>query len=109
LASLGHKVIGLDTSPEMLARASREVPDGAFYEADLHDVPLADDSVDLVVCAIALWDARSHSVRSLTGLTRSVASAGKRLGNRDSARRSSTLATLTWRRRGRPRCVFDRS
>lgn len=54
LASLGHEVIGVDTSPEMLARAREKVPDGAFHEADLHDVPLADDSVDLVVCAIAL-------------------------------------------------------
>lgn len=54
LASLGHTVIGVDTSPEMLARAREKVPDGAFYEADLRDLPLADDSVDLVVCAIAL-------------------------------------------------------
>jgi ubiquinone/menaquinone biosynthesis C-methylase UbiE len=54
LASLGHKVIGVDTSPEMLVRARRKMPDGEFYEADLHDLPLADDSVDLVVCAIAL-------------------------------------------------------
>jgi len=54
LASLGHKVIGVDTSPEMLARAREKVPEGEFYEADLHEVPLADDSVDLVVCAIAL-------------------------------------------------------
>lgn len=54
LASLGHKVIGVDTSPEMLARARDKVPAGAFYEADLHELPLPDDSVDLVVCAIAL-------------------------------------------------------
>jgi ubiquinone/menaquinone biosynthesis C-methylase UbiE len=54
LAALGHEVIGVDTSPEMLARAREKVPEGEFYEADLHDVPLADDSVDLVVCAIAL-------------------------------------------------------
>jgi ubiquinone/menaquinone biosynthesis C-methylase UbiE len=54
LASLGHKVIGVDTSPEMLARARDKVPEGEFHEADLHDVPLPDDSVDLVVCAIAL-------------------------------------------------------
>ena len=54
LAALGHKVTGVDTSPEMLARAREKVPDGEFYEAELHDVPLADDSVDLVVCAVAL-------------------------------------------------------
>ena len=54
LASLGHKVIGVDTSPEMLARARGKVPEGEFHDADLHEVPLPDDSVDLVVCAIAL-------------------------------------------------------
>ena len=54
LASLGHKVIGVDTSPEMLGLAREKVPGGEFYEADLNDVPLADDSVDVVVCAIAL-------------------------------------------------------
>ena len=54
LASLGHRVIGIDTSPEMLTVAREKVPDGEFHEADLHDMPLAADSVDLVVCAIAL-------------------------------------------------------
>lgn len=54
LAGLGHTVIGVDASPEMLARAREKVPGGEFYEAELHDVPLADDSVDLVVCAVAL-------------------------------------------------------
>jgi SAM-dependent methyltransferase len=47
-------VIGVDTSPAMLDRAREKVPGGPFYEADLHDLPLADDSVDLVVCALAL-------------------------------------------------------
>ncbi len=54
LASLGHSVIGVDTSPEMLALAREKVPEGEFHEADLLDVPFADDSVDVVVCAIAL-------------------------------------------------------
>jgi ubiquinone/menaquinone biosynthesis C-methylase UbiE len=54
LASLGHRVIGVDQSPGMLARARAKVPQGEFHEGDLHELPLADDSVDLVVCAIAL-------------------------------------------------------
>ena len=54
LAALGHVVIGVDTSSEMLARARVKVPEGEFYEADLHDLPVPDDSVDVVVCAIAL-------------------------------------------------------
>ena len=54
LASLGHKVIGVDTSPEMLELARAKVPSGEFHEADLSDLPLADESVDVVVCAIAV-------------------------------------------------------
>jgi ubiquinone/menaquinone biosynthesis C-methylase UbiE len=47
-------VISVDDSPEMLARAGERVPGGTFHEAGLHDIPLAGNSVDLVVCAIAL-------------------------------------------------------
>ncbi len=54
LASLGHVVIGVDSSDAMLARARLKVPNGEFHEADLHDLPLPDDHVDLVVCALAL-------------------------------------------------------
>jgi ubiquinone/menaquinone biosynthesis C-methylase UbiE len=54
LAQLGHTVIGVDSSPGMLARARQKVAEGEFHEADLHELPLADHSVDLVVCAIAL-------------------------------------------------------
>ena len=54
LAALGHEVIGVDTSPEMLAVAREKIPEGEFSEADLHDLPPADDTVDIVVCAIAL-------------------------------------------------------
>ena len=54
LASLGHTVVGFDSSPGMLAIAREKVPQGAFHEADLNELPLPDDSVDLVVCAIAL-------------------------------------------------------
>ena len=54
LASLGYKAIGVDSSPEMLARAREKVPDADFHEADVCDLPLDDDTVDVVVCAIAL-------------------------------------------------------
>jgi SAM-dependent methyltransferase len=54
LASLGHTVVGVDSSPPMLARAREKVPGGEFHEADLHDLPLPDDHVHLVVCALAL-------------------------------------------------------
>ncbi len=54
LASLGHTVIGVDSSPAMLERAREKVPQGEFHVGDLHDLPLPDDHVDLVVCALAL-------------------------------------------------------
>ena len=54
LAQLGHRVIGVDSSSEMLAVAQAKVPGGEFHQAELEALPLADDSVDLVVCAIAL-------------------------------------------------------
>ncbi len=42
------------TLSALLQRARTKVPDGEFHEADLHDLPLPDDCVDLVVCALAL-------------------------------------------------------
>lgn len=54
LASSGHTVIGVDSSPAMLERARAKVPGGEFHVADLHDLPLPDNHVDLVLCALAL-------------------------------------------------------
>lgn len=54
LASLGHTVVGVDSSPEMLEVARAKVPGGSFHQGDVHDLPLADGSADLVLCAVAL-------------------------------------------------------
>ena len=54
LASLGHTVISVDATPEMLDVARRKVPAAEFVEGDLHSLPLDDESVDLVVCGIAV-------------------------------------------------------
>lgn len=54
LAQRGHRVIGVDSSPDMLAHARRRVPEAEFRVAELDALPLADDSVDVVVCALAL-------------------------------------------------------
>ncbi|NEE01475.1 class I SAM-dependent methyltransferase [Phytoactinopolyspora halotolerans] len=54
LASLGHRVIGVDTSADMLVKARAKVPAGEFYQADLHRLPLPDRHVDVLVCALAL-------------------------------------------------------
>ena len=54
LAKRGHQVIGVDSSPDMLAHARRRVPDGEFHVAELDRLPLPDDSVNVIVCALAL-------------------------------------------------------
>nr|MDT0658606.1 class I SAM-dependent methyltransferase [Micromonospora sp. DSM 115978] len=54
LADRGHRVIGVDSSPEMLARAHDRAPTAEFRPGDLCDLPLPDNHVDLVVCALAL-------------------------------------------------------
>lgn len=54
LVSLGHQVIGVDSSLGMLAKARAKVSDADFHEADLHHLPVPDDHVELVVCGLAL-------------------------------------------------------
>jgi len=54
LAELGHNVVGIDTSPEMLAVARGRLGADHFVRADLHHLPLHDETIDLVVCALAL-------------------------------------------------------
>jgi SAM-dependent methyltransferase len=54
LAARGHRVVGVDSSPDMLARARTRVPSADFHEGDLHRLPLPDRCVDLVVCTLAL-------------------------------------------------------
>ncbi len=54
LARRGHRVIGVDSSPDMLAHARRRVADGEFHVGDLEQLPLPDDCVDVIVCALAL-------------------------------------------------------
>ncbi|NDL55870.1 class I SAM-dependent methyltransferase [Phytoactinopolyspora mesophila] len=50
----GHQVIGVDSSPDMLAKARERVPGARFQLGDLGMLPLADNTVDVVVCALAL-------------------------------------------------------
>jgi ubiquinone/menaquinone biosynthesis C-methylase UbiE len=54
LADLGHRVIGIDRSPAMLARGRVKVPDASFHRADLHDLPLPDGCIDVLVCGLTL-------------------------------------------------------
>jgi len=54
LASRGHTVIGVDCSPGMLEVARAKLPDADFRLGDLHQLPVVDQHVDLVVCSLAL-------------------------------------------------------
>ena len=54
LGSIGHEVIGVDVTPEMLEVARTKVPAARFELADLTALPLPDDAVDLAVCALVL-------------------------------------------------------
>jgi ubiquinone/menaquinone biosynthesis C-methylase UbiE len=54
LAQRGHHVIGVDSAPDMLAHARQRVPGGEFRLGELDRLPLPDDSVDVIVCALAL-------------------------------------------------------
>lgn len=50
----GHRVIGIDATPEMLERARARVPGADLREGELESLPLDAASVDLAVCALAL-------------------------------------------------------
>jgi len=54
LSELGHSVIGVDTTDAMLEIARKKVPDADFRRGRLEDLPLDDESVDVVTCSLAL-------------------------------------------------------
>jgi ubiquinone/menaquinone biosynthesis C-methylase UbiE len=54
LAQRGHRVIGVDRSAAMLARARAKLPQADFREGDLMALPVDSGSVDAAVCALAL-------------------------------------------------------
>jgi ubiquinone/menaquinone biosynthesis C-methylase UbiE len=54
LAQAGHRIIGVDRSPAMLAKARAKLPQGDFREGDLIALPVETAAVDAVVCALAL-------------------------------------------------------
>lgn len=58
LAGLGHRIIGVDISPGMLAVARMKLPDAEFHHADWHALPIPDNHVDTVVSGLALAHVR---------------------------------------------------
>jgi ubiquinone/menaquinone biosynthesis C-methylase UbiE len=54
LQARGHRVIGVDGSPEMLEVARTALPGVDLRPGDLSALPVESDSVDLAVCSLAL-------------------------------------------------------
>jgi SAM-dependent methyltransferase len=54
LVPLGHRVTGVDLTPEMLERARQAVPEAVFHQADLREIPADDGQFALIVCGLAL-------------------------------------------------------
>jgi ubiquinone/menaquinone biosynthesis C-methylase UbiE len=54
LVQLGHHVIGVDSNEAMLGMARSEQPAIDFRRGRLEDLPVDDESVDLVTCGLAL-------------------------------------------------------
>jgi ubiquinone/menaquinone biosynthesis C-methylase UbiE len=54
LHSRGHAVIGVDAVPAMLEKARRRAPEAEFRTGNLEALPIEDESVDVVVCALVL-------------------------------------------------------
>ena len=54
LVELGHRVVGVDITPEMLDVARAAVPGAEFRQGDLVDIPAGDAQFDLVVCGLAI-------------------------------------------------------
>ena len=53
LATLGYEVIGVDTSPNMLAHARTKLQEANFRVGDVGALPRVDGDVDLAICALA--------------------------------------------------------
>jgi ubiquinone/menaquinone biosynthesis C-methylase UbiE len=54
LVELGHRVVGVDLTPEMLDVARVAVPKAEFRAGDLVDIPAGDAQFDVVVCGLAI-------------------------------------------------------
>ncbi len=54
LVRMGHEVVGVDLTPDMLDRARERVPEAEFHAGDLRKLPADDAGFDLIVCGLAL-------------------------------------------------------
>ena len=76
LAERGHQVVGIDASEAMLAVAREKAPGAEFRLASLESLDLPAQSVDLVVCALALTHLSSLTP-AMSEFARVLAPAGR--------------------------------
>jgi ubiquinone/menaquinone biosynthesis C-methylase UbiE len=68
LRALGHRVIGVDPAPTMIAAARTADPEGEYLEADAAALPFQDGAADLAVAFMSLMD-----MDDMAGAVREVA------------------------------------
>jgi SAM-dependent methyltransferase len=56
LRELGHRVVGVDQSPSMIAAAREADPEGEYIEADAAALPFEEGSADLAIAFMSLMD-----------------------------------------------------
>jgi ubiquinone/menaquinone biosynthesis C-methylase UbiE len=56
LRAAGHRVIGVDAAPSMIAAAREADPEGEYVEANAAELPMEDGSADLVLAFMSLMD-----------------------------------------------------
>jgi SAM-dependent methyltransferase len=78
LAAMGHEVVGVDSSAEMLEVAQRRLPDVGLRQASIESLPFPDGRFDLAVCALALTHLPSLDL-AIAELARVVRPSGGRL------------------------------
>jgi SAM-dependent methyltransferase len=68
LRELGHRVIGVDQSPTMIAAARESDPEGEYLVADAAAMPFQDEAADLAIGFMSLMD-----MDDMAGAVREVA------------------------------------
>jgi ubiquinone/menaquinone biosynthesis C-methylase UbiE len=101
LATLGHRVVGLDYSLPSLARAvdADRAGQGRYLAAEAYALPFEGEAFDMVVC-IGLLQAVGHPERALDEMVRVLRPGGILVVEALNAR---TMLALAWRTRERIR------
>jgi ubiquinone/menaquinone biosynthesis C-methylase UbiE len=98
LAALGHDVVGIDPSPEMLAVARARLPGVELRRGGFEGLPARDREADLVVCALALSHVRAL-IAPVAELARVLAPAGLLVISNPHPFATAVLGRRAWFRR----------